>query len=229
MKSWLTGLGALLIKELRLELRGKETVTLLFCNAILASALVGVGTSSAFLDRTNTLKIFPMLLWTLFLLSASASAVRAHEQELEGRGFEGLLLAGATSPQIFVSKLLVSTALFFAHFVVLACVLAVALDQPAPPSVGQLLAAGLGASSALAAVTVLLSAVAGTSRMRGVILPLLSLPLLFPVFFCGTEMTAQILIVGHLEPGAPWPLILLCADVLYVALGVSLFEFALRD
>ena len=229
MRGWLTGLGALIIKELRLEARGKETVTLLFCNAILSSALVGVGASSAFLDRTSTLKIFPMLLWVLFLLSASASAVRAHEQELESRGIEGLLLAGATGPQMFLAKLVVTAVLFFAHFVVLACVLGVALDQAAPTSTMQLLAVGAGASSALAAVTVLLSAVAGTSRMRGVLLPILSLPLLFPVFFCGIEMTSQVVIGGQVETGSPWPLILLCANTLYVVLGLNLFEVALRD
>ena len=229
MKSWLTALGALIIKELRLELRGKETVTLLFCNAILACALVGVGTSSAFLDKATTTRIYPMLLWILFLLSASASAVRSHEQELEGRGLEGLLLAGATGAQIFISKLLVMSVLFFAHFVVLAGVLGAALDQQLPPGVVALLAAGFGSSTALAAVTVLLSAVAGTSRMRGVLLPLLSLPLLFPVFFCGVEMTSQIVVAGGPEPGAPWPLILVCANALYVVLGINLFEVAVRD
>ncbi len=229
MKSWLTGLGALIIKELRLEIRGKETVTLLFCNAILACALVGVGTSSAFLDKATITRIYPMLLWILFLLSASTSAARAHEQELEGRGLEGLLLAGATGAQMFISKLLVMSVLFFAHFVVLAAVLGVALDQRSPPGVAGLLAAGFGSSTALAAVTVLLSAVAGTSRMRGVLLPLLSLPLLFPVFFCGVEMTSQIVIGGGLDPGAPWSLILVCANALYVVLGINLFEVAVRD
>lgn len=229
MKRWLTGLGALIIKELRLEVRGKETVTLLFCNAMLTCALVGIGTSSAFLDRATTTRIFPMLLWILFVLSASASAVRAHEQEVEGRGIEGLLLAGATGAQMFLAKFLVISSLFFAHFVVLACVLGVALDQELPLSTVPFLAIGCGAATALAAVTVLLSAVAGTSRMRGVLLPLLSLPLLFPVFFSGVEMTSQIVVSGGLESGAPWPAILVCANALYVVLGINLFEVAVRE
>jgi|694.fasta_scaffold15027_9 heme exporter protein B len=229
MRLWLTGLGALIIKELRLEARGKETVTMLFCNAILACALVGVGTSSAFLDKATTTRLYPMLLWILFLLSASASAVRAHEQELEGRGLEGLLLAGASGAQMFLSKLIVMSALFFAHFLVLALVLGVALDQDAPPTFVAMIGAGLGSSTALASVTVLLSAVAGTSRLRGVLLPLLSLPLLFPVFFCGVEMTSQVVVGGGLDPASPWPLILVCANALYLVLGINLFEAAVRE
>lgn len=229
MKSWLTALGALIIKEIRLEARGRETVTLLLCNALLACALVGVGTSSAFLDRATTARIYPMLLWILFLLSASASAVRAHEQELEGRGLEGLLLAGATGPQLFLSKLLVMSTLFFAHFAVLALVLGVALDQETPRSIAPLIMVGFGSCTALAAVTVLLSAVAGASRMRGVLLPLLALPLLFPVFFCGIEVTSQVVVSGSLEAGTPWPAILVCANALYVVLGLNLFEVAVRE
>ena len=229
MKRWFGGLVALVRKELKLELRGKESVTLLFCNAVLSSALIGVGTSSAFLDRINTMKIFPMVVWILFLLSTSASVVRAYEQELENRGFEGLLLAGATGPQMYLAKLLASSALFFVHFALLVTILAVALDQPILTKAPELLSIGLGGSTAVAAVTVLLSAVAGTSRMRGVLLPLLSLPLLFPVFFAGVELTAQVVVAGGIDASSPWAVILACTNALYVVLGVNLFEFAIRD
>jgi len=229
MKRWLRGALALILKEAKLELRGRETLTLLFCNALLASALVGIGTSSAFLDRTNTAKIFPMMLWVVFLLSVTMSVVRAYEQELEHRGFEGLLLVGATGAQMYVAKLLVSTVLFFAHFAVLMMVLAVALNQELQAQILPLCGVGCLASLALAALTVLLSAVAGTSRLRGVLLPLLALPLLFPVFFAGSEMTAQLVINGGLDASSPWPAILVCTSALFTVLGINLFEHAVRD
>ena len=113
MIEWLRVLLVLLQKEARLELRGKEILTLLLCNAILMSALVGAGISSAMLDRLNTTRVFPMLLWLIFLLTTTASVVRAYEQELENRGFEGLLLAGVTGSQIYVAKVISMTFLFF--------------------------------------------------------------------------------------------------------------------
>jgi len=229
MTSWLKGLGALIEKELRLEVRGKETVTLLFCNAVIAAALVGVGTSSAFLDALNRSKIFPMLLWALFLLSATASVVRAYEQELENRGFEGLLLAGATGPQMYLAKFIVTSLLYACHFTILSVVLGVALDQSLAGKLGALLVVGCGASTALAAVTVLLSGIAGTSRLRGVILPVIALPLLFPVFFAGVELTAQLVVSGGIEPTTVWPTILVCANAVYVVLGINLYEAAIRE
>jgi hypothetical protein len=55
------------------------------------------------------------------------------------------------------------------------------------------------------------------------------LPLLFPVFFCGVEMTSQVVVGGGLDPASPWPLILVCANALYLVLGINLFEAAVRE
>lgn len=229
MMNWLRGLAALIEKEFRLEVRGKETVTLLFCNAVISAALVGVGTSSAFLDALNRSKVFPMLLWALFLLSATASVVRSYEQELENRGFEGLILAGATGPQMYIAKFVVTAFLYACHFIILSVVLGVALDQSLAGKLTALLAVGCGAATALAAVTVLLSGIAGTSRLRGVILPVIALPLLFPVFFAGVELTSQLVISGGIEATTIWPTILVCANAVYVVLGVNLYEYAIRE
>ena len=229
MIEWLRVLLVLLQKEARLELRGKEILTLLLCNAILMSALVGAGISSAMIDRLNTTRVFPMLLWLIFLLTTTASVVRAYEQELENRGFEGLLLAGVTGSQIYVAKVISMTFLFFCNIILLSVVLAAALDQQLSTILLPLALLGLCSASALAALIVVLAAVASTSRMRGVLLPIIALPLLFPLFFAGVEMTTELVVRGAIDLTLPWPSILLCANALYFALGINLFEYAIRD
>ena len=229
MIEWLRVLLVLLQKEARLELRGKEILTLLLCNAILMSALVGAGISSAMLDRLNTTRVFPMLLWLIFLLTTTASVVRAYEQELENRGFEGLLLAGVPGSQIYVAKVISRTFLFFCNIILLSVVLAAALDQQLSTILLPLALLGLCSASALAALIVVLAAVASTSRMRGVLLPIIALPLLFPLFFAGVEMTTELVVRGAIDLTLPWPSILLCANALYFALGINLFEYAIRD
>lgn len=229
MIEWLRVLLVLLQKEARLELRGKEILTLLLCNAILMSALVGAGISSAMLDRLNTSRVFPMLLWLIFLLTTTASVVRAYEQELENRGFEGLLLAGVTGSQIYVAKVISMTFLFFCNIILLSVVLAAALDQQLSTILLPLALLGLCSASALAGLIVVLAAVASTSRMRGVLLPIIALPLLFPLFFAGVEMTTELVVRGAIDLTLPWPSILLCANALYFALGINLFEYAIRD
>lgn len=84
--------------------------------------------------------------------------------------------------------------------------LAAALDQQLSTILLPLALLGLCSASALAALIVVLAAVASTSRMRGVLLPIIALPLLFPLFFAGVEMTTE-LVVSAIDltlPGHPY-------------------------
>ena len=229
MICWLRMLGILIKKEWRLEWRSKELLTLLVCNAILFAVLVGAGVSSAVLDASTTEKLFAMLLWVVFMLSSTTSVTRFNEQELEGRGFEGLLLSGVSGAQMYVAKVVVMTLFFSVSFILLVLLLALSLDKDVSGIFSSLCFVGLGASSALAALLALLAAVASTSKLKGILLPIISLPVLFPVFLCGMEMTTELVLNGSVREGSPWPLVLLCAETLYLAAGVNLFELAIRD
>lgn len=229
MIRWLSVLGRLLWKEWILEWRSRELLTLLVCNALLMAVLVGAGVSSAILNPEQTTKIFPMLLWVIFVLSSTTSAARFNEQELEGRGFEGLLMVGVTGAQMYLAKFFILSVFLLISFVLLLGVLAVALDQNVFVNFGPLFLVGLGTSCAFAALLVLLAAMASTSRLKGVLLPVISLPLLFPVFFAGMEMTSEVVFHGGLESGAPWPYLLLCATSIYVVAGINLFDAAIRE
>lgn len=229
MSRWCMTLWILIQKEWRLESRSKELITLLACNATLFAVLVGAGVSSAVLDAATTEKLFAMLLWIVFMLSSTIAVSRFNEQELEGRGFEGLLLAGVSGAQMYLAKVLIMTAFFFVSFVLLLLLLALSLDQYIAGVFAQLLVVGLAAASALAALLTMLAAVASTSKLKGVLLPIISLPVLFPVFLCGMEMTSDLVLNGALSAGSPWPVMLLCAETLYVVAGVNLFELAIRE
>ena len=191
MRRWCSIVALLVGKEWCLEWRGRELFTLLACNAILFSVLVGAGVSSAVLDSATTERLFPMLLWVVFVLSTTTSVARFNEQELEGRGFEGLLLSGVSGAQMYVAKVVVMATFFFASFALLVGLLGVALDQRLAAAFPAILLIGGGASVALASLLSLLAAVASTSKLKGIVLPIISIPLLFPVFFGGLEMTTH--------------------------------------
>ena len=229
MIRWVEMLGILIRKEWRLEWRSKELFTLLACNAVLFSVLVGAGVSSAVLDAATAEKIYPMLLWVVFMLSTTTAVSRFNEQELEGRGFEGLLLSGVSGAQMYLAKVVVMTIFFSVSFVFLALLLALTLDNDVSELLGSLCFVGMGASSALAALLALLAAVASTSKLKGILLPIISIPVLFPVFLCGMEMTTELVLNGALAEGSPWPLVLLCAETLYLVAGINLFEIAVRE
>jgi ABC-type transport system involved in cytochrome c biogenesis permease component len=113
--------------------------------------------------------------------------------------------------------------------VFLALLLALSLDKEVSAILSSLCLVGIGASSALAALLTLLAAVASTSKLKGILLPIISIPVLFPVFLCGMEMTTELVLNGALAEGSPWPLVLLCAETLYLVAGINLFEMAVRE
>ena len=180
------------------------------------------------IDATTTKKIYPMLVWVVFLLTTTTASARASEAELEGRGFEGLLLAGVSGTQIYLSKVLVTAVLFFTNWVLLLMVTSAALDQSVKAVIGELLLIGAGAALTLAALIVLISGVAGTSRLRGVLLPLLTLPLLFPLFLAGVELTTECILYGAIVPGSVWPGVMLVSGAAFLLVGVNGYEVVVR-
>jgi ABC-type transport system involved in cytochrome c biogenesis permease component len=229
MRRWIRTFLVLLMKEIKLEARGREVLVLLLCSSLMTAVLVGAGVSSAVLDMETTRKLYPMLLWVVFLLSTTSASVRAQESELEGRAFEGLLLVGVTGPQMYISKLVVTALLFWFDWSVLVFLLAAVLDQDVSSIVGILLLVGGLSSLCLGSLVVLLSALTGTSRMRGVLLPLLTIPLLFPLFFAGIELTTHALIFGVFDTSSVWLSLLLLVFTTFTIVGINAYELAIRE
>jgi heme exporter protein B len=229
MTDWVKAFLVLLKKELILEVRGRELFVLLLCSSLMTVVLVGAGVSSAIIDYDTTRKLYPMLLWIVFLLSTTSASVRAQESELEGRGFEGLLLVGVTGPQLYLSKLVVTAFLFWFDWILLVLLLGAVLDQNVYPIAGILVGIGLCASLCLAALVVLLSGLTGTSRLRGVLLPLLTIPLLFPLFFAGIELTTHALIFGVFDTSSIWVSLLLLIFTVFTIVGINTYELAIRE
>ena len=216
-------------KEWRLECRSRDLVTLLLCTGIMMAALIGAGVSSSILEDRVVQRLFPMLLWLAFLFSTVASLTRSHENELEGHGFEGLLLSGVDGSVMYAAKVVVLTILLSLSFVATAGALGVALNRELFDIFPHLLVIGALTSVGIASLTVLLSAVASTSRMKGVLLPILTFPLLFPYFFAGLELTSTLFEVRRLDLSSIWISLLVGADVVFFLLGLNLYELVLRD
>ncbi len=229
MRRWVRVLAMLIAKELRLEARGKELSVLLLCTSIITSVLVGAGVSGAVLQPDVVPRLFPMLLWIVFLLSTTSASVRGNEHENEGRGYEGLLLCGVTGAQMYVAKVVVWAIIFALNWVLLCSLLGIALDQNLISVAGGLLVVGLLASLVLASLTVLTSAIAASAALRGAILPLVTLPLLFPLFFAGIELTTAVMIVGSVDLSSMWVGIMVVSFTLFGLVGINTYHEVISE
>jgi len=219
--------GALVRKDLRLELRTRESVPAMFLFAVSTFVLFHFG-----LDRDRLEgDLASGVLWVTLLFASVLGINRLFVAEHEQGGFDGFLLAPVDRTALFVAK---AIALFtFLVAVEIAAVPAFAvllLGPPAGEALPELVAVLLLADVGIAVVGTLVGALAVQTRARDLIVPLIALPLLLPVVIAAAQASAPLLAeagAGAL-PGR-WLLVLALYDAVFGLLAFGVFDFLLED
>jgi heme exporter protein B len=211
--NYLADVGALARKDLRLELRARDTLP--------AMALFVVSTLVVFhfaLPAGADEVAAQGLLWVALVFTALLGLARAWAPEREGGVLDGLVLAPCDRSAIWLGK-------SAAVFVFLAAIELVALPAFAlffsPLDAGALLGVLL-ANIGICAVGTLLAAMAAASRTRELVLPLLFLPLAIPLVVGG---------VGASVSGDPGRYLAFLGlyDALFAVLCWASFEYVVSE
>ena len=219
--------GAILRKDLRLELRTKESVPAMALFAVTCFVLFHFGLDRDSLDG----ELAAGVLWVTLLLAAVIGVSRLFAAEREQGGVDALRLAPVDQTALFLAK---CAALFlFLVAVELVAVPAFALLLLGPDLGGalpELLAVLALADLGIAAVGALVAALAAETRARDLIVPLLLLPLLVPVLIAAAQATEPLM---RQDAGAEdlgrWLGLLTLYDVVFVLLSVAVFDYLLED
>jgi len=174
--SYLGDVAALARKDLRLELRARDTLPamLLFVVSTLVVFHFALPAGSDELAAQG-------LLWVALVFTALLGLARAWAPERESGALEGLVLAPCDRSAIWLGKSI-------AVFVFLAAIALVALPAFAAffsPVGWETVAAVVLANVGICAVGTLLGAMAAASRTRELVLPILFLPLAIPLVVGG--------------------------------------------
>jgi heme exporter protein B len=219
--------GAILRKDLLLELRTKESVPAMTLFTITVYVLFHFGLDRDSLDG----EIASGVLWVTLLLAAVIGVTRLFAAEREQGGLDALLLAPVDRTALFLAK---AGALFL---------FLVAVEVVAVPAFGLLLLGpGLGgtlpelllvlllANVGIASVGALVSALAAETRARELIVPLLLLPLMVPLLIASAQATEPFLRQDQApEDLGRWLGLLTLYDVVFVLLSVAVFDYLLED
>jgi heme exporter protein B len=213
VSSYAADVAALAGKDLRLELRARETLPamLLFVVSTLVvfhSALpAGSGDDAAY-----------GLLWVALVFTALLGLARAWVPEREGGALDGLVLAPTDRSAIWLGKTL-------ATLVFLVAVEVVALPAFAlffAPLDAAALAGVALANVGICAVGSLLSAMAVASRTRELVLPLLFLPLSIPLVVGGVGASIS-------PESGKFLLFLGLYDAVFAILSWASFEYVVTE
>jgi len=219
--------GALIRKDVRLELRTRESIP--------AMVLFSLGTFVLFhfaLDEQEVSGgLASGILWVTLLFAAVLGFNRLFVSEREEGGFDGFLLAPVDRTALFVAKATVLFTFLAAVEVFTVAAFAILLLGPSPwaplPSLALVLAL---ADAGLAIVGTLVAALAVQTRARDLLVPLLALPLSVPLVIAASRATAPLLAdtgAGTLE--GRWLLILGLYDLVFGLLAYAIFDFLLED
>ena len=174
MRSYLTDTATLAGKDLRLELRARDTLPamLLFVVAILVVFHFALPSGSSKLAELG-------LLWVAILFTALLGLGRAFVAEREQGLLDGLVLAPVDRSAIWLAKSI--AALAFLIVAVALPAFALFFEPVGWSTVAGVVLADLG----ICAVGTLLAAMSAAGRARELLLPLLFLPLALPIVIGG--------------------------------------------
>ena len=215
--------------QLQLEYRACETAVVAFSLSLLLSAVIAFGVSSAFLEPISRDRLFPTLLWITFILAASVAIGRSYEHELELKAMDGLLLTGVPPSVIFLAKNLANYCLLLLNLLAVVIFLTIFLNPSYLPSFGPFSLIALLTTFAFSSLSTLLGGISISSRLRHILLPLIMLPLLFPLFFCAIELTSAISQPLKIPLPPFWLLLLIFINLLYLSLGLCLYRHIIRE
>ncbi|HEX3317970.1 MAG TPA: heme exporter protein CcmB [Solirubrobacteraceae bacterium] len=218
--------GAVVRKDLLLELRTKETVPAMALFALVAYVLFH------FALHRNALSgdLAAGVLWVTILLAAVLGINRLFVAEHEQGGFDGFLLAPVDRTAMLAAKV-VALLCFLVVLEVIAvpAFFLLLLGPSAGPAFPDLVAILALADLGLAVVGTLAAGLAVQTRARDLIGPLVTLPLLVPVVIAAARATAPLFSVPAGGAEAKWLAVLGLYDLVFVLLAYAVFDFLLED
>lgn len=217
----------LLKKDLKILLLRPVVLQLQLSLSLILAVIMAIGVQSIALPPSQLVKLYPVALFVIFVFSASISLGKSLDIELES-GVVDIYIVRKLSPQmIYLAKFCANFLVFAVALLFLAVVLGL-LMSVSVKSWGLLALVGALTVSAYSALGTLLTAISARSMIGGILLPLIFLPLLFPLFFAALELSLELLLNNTFSFGGVWFPLLLLLNVLYLVIGINLYEHAIK-
>ena len=212
-------------KDLRAELRTKEAV-----NASLAFALVILLMFSFAFDpeADTTREISGGLLWIVFAFAGALILNRSFAREVPNDCLDALISAPIPGAALFLGKTIANFVLVLAVELVSLPIFGIFYNVKWAQQPWQLLGVLALATWGLTVIGTIFSALTVNIRLREVMLPMLTYPILVPALMGAMRLTA-ILVMGKPIGGdeVAWLKLLIGFDVMYTAASLVLIETVL--
>jgi len=214
--------GAILWKDIRYELRSKQT----WMGMGLFALLILVVFNFTFdLRIDNRAAVAPGALWVAFIFASLLGLGRTIAAEREHGSMDRLLLCPVDRKAIYLAKLL-GNLLFIGVVEIVALPVFAALFNVSL-FVGGLIPIVLLGTIGIAIVGTLFSAMAAATRARELLLPILVFPLIVPIVISAVRATESLLAPSVNEP--PWLSLMIAFDIIFLSISMLTFQYVIEE
>ena len=218
-------IATIAVKDLRAELRTKEAL-----NASLAFALMILLLFSYTFDPSQEMmrEVSGGLLWIVFAFAGTLTLNRSFARELPNDCLDALIAAPIPGSALFLGKCFASFVLVLAVELVSLPVFGIFYNVHWTSELPSLIMVLLLGTWALTVIGTIFSALTVNIRLREVMLPMLTYPILMPALMSAMRLTT-LLVTGQPigDEDMAWLKMLIGFDVIFTAVSLALVETVL--
>ena len=226
MNLYLTQVKAIIWKDFVTELKTRELFSSMFVFAVLVMLIF---IFSIDLSLVNANQIGPGVLWVAILFAGTLGLNRSFALEKENDCLQGLMLTPVDRSAIFFGKMLSNLIFLLIMEAFLLPVFMVFFNVEILPHLGALLAVILMGTLGFSALGTLLSSLSSNLKTREIMLPILLYPLMVPIAIGAVRLTGQILDGKSLADMMNWVGLILCFDIIYIAVSIITIDHILEE
>jgi heme exporter protein B len=211
----------LLWKDLLLELRRRDSLLTMF---FFGTLLLFVFHFSFDLPPDKVAEMAPALLWLAFLFTGTLGLTQLFQVERENQCLEALLLSPLDRGALFLAKSCFTLLLMFLVEAVVMPLFWILFNLQGWNLLPQLFLVTLLGTVGFCVLGTIMSAITLRARARELLLPLVLFPLMIPVILATIRCMENIMSAGELGAAWSWLRLLLGFDVIFVTVGILMFD-----
>jgi heme exporter protein B len=171
----------------------------------------------------------PGLLWLAFLFTGTLGLAQLFQAERENHCLDALLLSPLDRGALFLAKTCFNFMLMILVEVVVIPLFWILFNLQGWSLLPQLFLVTLLGTVGFCVLGTILSAVTLRARARELLLPLVLFPLMIPVILATIRCMESVLKIGAFGDAAPWLRLLLGFDVIFLTVGVLIFDWVIES
>ncbi|MFQ5538102.1 MAG: heme exporter protein CcmB [Gemmatimonadota bacterium] len=226
MRVYLGQVGALVWKDLLLELRTRERIAAMGAFAVLAGILFNYAIDTTLVRPQD---MAAGLIWMTVVFGGLLGIGRTFYLEGQDGAFQGVLMSPAPKDAVFLGKAISNFVMLYVVTLLILAVFTLFFGIRLGPSPGALLLTLALGTLGFVALGTLFSAVSSGTHMGETLLPILIFPLLVPMVIYGVSATGRLLAGRPLVEVAGNLRMLAAFALLAVAAGAGLFRFVVEE